>query len=126
MEHFNNLPGAPLPVGAYSQAVLAAGLVFCAGQIGIDPATGKLISGGVEIETRRVLANIDAVLNGSRTSKERIVMTSIFLVDIADAAKVNEIYAAFIGKNSAPARQTFAVKELPMQARVEISVIAAT
>jgi 2-iminobutanoate/2-iminopropanoate deaminase len=124
MEAINGAIGAPAPVGAYSQATKAAGLVFCAGQIALDPDTGVLVEGGVEVQAARVLQNLSAVLNAAGSSPAKILMTSIFLADIADAARVNALYAEFVNVAAAPARQTLAVKDLPLGARVEISVIA--
>lgn len=125
MKHINNAPGAPTPVGAYSQAVQVGELLFLAGQIAIDPATGAMIEGGVVEQTKQVLANIDAVLRHAGTSPAKIAMTSVFLTSISDAKQVNELYSSFVVPGAAPARQTFAVKDLPLGAVVEISVIAA-
>ena len=125
MEFLNNLKNVPAAVGAYSQAVKAGGLLFCSGQIGIDPATGVLVPGGVEEELGQVLRNIDSVLAGSGATKEQIAMTSIFLADIADGKVVNKLYGEYVHPTNPPARQTIAVKDLPLAARVEISVIVA-
>ena len=116
--------GAPRPVGPYSPAVVCGGLVFCAGQIGLDPETNKLVPGGVVAETKRVLANLDAVLLGAGTSKNKVAMTTIFLSDISYGAEVNEVYGDWVCPDAPPARQTVAVKSLPLGALVEISVIA--
>lgn len=124
MQVINNVSGAPAPVGAYSPAVKANGFVFCAGQIAIDPQTGQLISGGVREQAERVLDNLSAVLEASGSSFRKVVMTTIFLSDIADAKTVNEIYSSYVDSAAAPARQTLAVKGLPLNALVEISVIA--
>lgn len=128
IEHFVELPDAPKPVGIYSAAVKANGLLFCAGQIGLDPTTGKIVAGGVENEAKQVLKNLAAVLRGCGSSPQEILMTSIFLANITDGKVVNELYGQFLGLSqggAAPARQTLAVKDLPMGALVEISVIAA-
>ena len=124
MKHITNANGAPQAVGAYSQAVVNNGIVYTAGQIGLDPELGQLVEGGLEAQAKRVLDNLQAVLKDAGSSKEKILMTTIFLVESADFAVVNKIYADFIGDNPAPARQTVTVKELPLGARVEISVIA--
>ena len=124
MEIINNVAGAPRPVGAYSQAVKAAGLVFCAGQVGIKPETGELVSGGVESELLQILDNLGAVLGEAGSSWHHVVMTTIFLADISDAKVVNGLYGQVIDGANAPARQTVAVKDLPLGARVEISVVA--
>lgn len=125
MEFINDAPGAPKPVGAYSQAVEHGGFVFLAGQVGIDPSTGQLVAGGIEAETKQVLENLRAVLAASETSPAQILMTTIFLADINDAKTVNGFYAEFVNKDHPPARQTVSVKALPLGALVEISVIAA-
>ncbi len=124
MEFIKNVPGAPKPVGAYSPAVKANGFVFLAGQIALDTETGALISGGVDAQAKQVLKNIDAVLKASGSSPQQIVLATIFLANIADAKIVNEIYGGFVDPERAPARQTVAVKDLPLGALVEISVIA--
>ena len=124
MEFVREAAGAPKPVGAYSAAVKAGGFIFLAGQIGLDPETGTLVEGGLEAQTRRVLQNLDAVLRQCGSSPKRITMTTIFLTNIADAKVVNELYGQFVDPSAAPARQTVAVKELPLGAVVEISVIA--
>ena len=125
MEVVNGVSGAPAPVGAYSQAVKHGGLVFLAGQIALDPETGQMIEGGVREQCAQVLKNLDAVLQGAGSSSSKIVMTTIFLAEISDAAVVNELYGQFVNAEAAPARQTVAVKDLPLGAKVEISLIAA-
>ena len=125
MEFVKNVEGAPKPVGAYSPAVKANGFVFLAGQVGLDPSTGALVEGGLEAQTKQVLKNLAAVLNASGTSTQKIVMTTIFLANIQDAKAVNELYGQFVSADAAPARQTLAVKDLPLGALVEISLIAA-
>ncbi|MCL4157320.1 UNVERIFIED_CONTAM: hypothetical protein GTU68_021388 [Idotea baltica] len=125
IEHLNNAPGAPTPVGAYSQAVKVGDVVHLAGQIGIAPETGELVSGGIKAEALQVFENIRAVLMFAGSSPVEIVMCSIFLAEMSDAKEVNQLYSSFINPESAPARQTVAVKELPLGALIEISVIAA-
>ena len=124
IQYLREIPSAPKPVGAYSMAVRANGFVFCAGQIGIDPATGAMVTGGLEKELPQVLANLRAVLKGAGSSPEQIVATSVFLANISDSKRVNEVYSEFVSPEALPARQTFAVKDLPLGAQVEISVIA--
>ncbi|HTV72667.1 MAG TPA: RidA family protein [Candidatus Acidoferrales bacterium] len=116
-------PDAPAPIGPYSQAVRAGQLLFCSGQIPIDPATGKLVDGDIAAQTRRVLDNVGALLAAAGTSYDRVVKTTIYLVDMADFATVNPIYGERFGV-SPPARSTVAVAALPMGARIEIEVIA--
>lgn len=124
MEFLNELTGVPKPVGAYSQAVRVGDLVFCSGQIGIDPETSELESGGIEVQTKRVFSNIKAALEAVGSSIEKIAMATVFLTDKNHGGTVNELYGAFVNSEAAPARQTVVVKELPMGALIEISVIA--
>jgi 2-iminobutanoate/2-iminopropanoate deaminase len=114
---------APAPVGPYSQAIRVDGFVFCSGQVGLDPATGKIVEGGVAEQTRQVLDNLAAVLAAANLTFEAIVKTTIFLVDINDFATVNAIYGERMG-TPPPARSTIAVAALPLGARVEIEAIA--
>ena len=116
---------APAPVGPYNQAVKAAGLLFCSGQIALDPATGAMVgSGDVEAETRQVLANLQAVLAAAGCSPQQVVRTTVFLADLADFAKVNSLYAEVFGAGISPARACVEVAALPKAARVEIDCIA--
>jgi 2-iminobutanoate/2-iminopropanoate deaminase len=114
---------APAPVGPYSQAIRVDGFVFCSGQVGLDPKTGKIVEGGVAEQTRQVLDNLAEVLAAAELTLEAIVKTTIFLVDINDFAAVNAIYGERIGAPP-PARSTVAVAALPLGARVEIEAIA--
>ena len=116
-------PHAPAPVGPYSQAIRVDGFLFCSGQVGLDPATGNLVAGGVAEQTRQVLDNLAAVLAGAELGLDAIVKTTIFLVDIADFATVNAVYGERMG-TPPPARSTIAVAALPLGARVEIEAIA--
>ncbi|MCB0324796.1 MAG: Rid family detoxifying hydrolase [Bdellovibrionales bacterium] len=125
MKSFNGIANAPTPVGPYSQATEANGLLFLAGQVGLEPQTGALVPGGVREQTEQVLKNLDAVLRGAGSAPERILLTTIFLADMADFPTVNEVYGHFVSSDAPPARQTVAVKQLPLGALVEISVIAA-
>lgn len=116
---------APAPVGPYNQAVKAAGLLFCSGQIALDPATGAMVgSGDVEAETRQVLANLQAVLAAAGCSPRQVVRTTVFLADLADFAKVNALYAEVFGAEVSPARACVQVAALPKGGRVEIDCIA--
>ena len=114
---------APAPVGPYSQAIRIGGFIFCSGQVGLDPATGKIVEGGVASQTRQVLDNLAAVLASADRTLESIVKTTIFLVDINDFATVNAVYGERLG-TPPPARSTVAVAALPLGARVEIEAIA--
>jgi len=114
---------APAAVGPYSQAIISDDLVFCAGQIGLDPATGAIVDGGVEAQAERVLRNIGAVLDAAGCTFADVVKTTVFLADIDDFAAVNAVYATFMA-DPPPARSTFAVGALPKGARIEIEAIA--
>ncbi len=115
---------APKPVGPYSQAVKAGNMIFVSGQIATDPQTGEFKNASIEEETTQVMTNIKAVLQAAGADLKNIVKTDIFISDMADYAKVNEIYASFFTEKPLPARTTVAVKELPRKARIEISCIA--
>jgi 2-iminobutanoate/2-iminopropanoate deaminase len=115
--------GAPNAIGPYSQGITAAGFVFCSGQVGLDPATGELVSGGLEAEAERALKNLTAVLDAAGCTFGDVVKTTVFLADIADFPAVNAIYGRFM-PDPPPARSTFAVAALPKGARVEIEAIA--
>jgi reactive intermediate/imine deaminase len=116
---------APAPVGPYNQAVKAAGLLFCSGQIALDPATGEMVGAGdVEAETLQVLANLQAVLAAAGCSPQQVVRTTVFLADLADFALVNALYAEVFGAGTSPARACVQVAALPKGARVEIDAVA--
>ncbi len=114
---------APGAIGPYSQAIKAGGLVFCSGQIPIDPATGNFVSDNVAEQTEQVLKNLDAVLNAAGTSLAGVVKTTVFLADMNDFAEMNEVYGRFFSDNK-PARATVQAARLPRDARVEIDCIA--
>lgn len=116
---------APAPVGPYNQAVVAAGVVYCSGQIALDPLSGAMVGGGdVEAETRQVLANLQAVLQAAGCSPAQVVRTTVYLVDLADFARVNALYAEVFGAGVAPARACVQVAALPKGALVEIDAVA--
>ena len=114
---------APKAIGPYSVAIESGGFVFCAGQTGIDPATGDLVSADLEAQTRQVLTNLKSVLEAAGTSLDRVVKTTVFLRDMADFPKMNAIYAEYFTTNP-PARSTIAVAGLPKGGIVEIEAIA--
>ena len=114
---------APQAIGPYSQAVRLGSWVFLSGQIGLDPATGELVAGGVGPETVRVLENLRAVLAGAGASFDQVVRTTIYLTDLADFSRVNELYGA-VFHAPFPARATVGVAALPRGAHVEIDAIA--
>jgi 2-iminobutanoate/2-iminopropanoate deaminase len=125
MELINDAPGAPKAVGPYSQAVKLAsqGLLYCSGQIPIDPAAGKIVAEDVEGQTRQVFANIRAVLATQGLSLQHVVKSTVFLQSMADFPKINPIYEAEFSGHK-PARSTVAVAGLPLGALIEIEVIA--
>ncbi len=115
-----NAPGA---IGPYSQAVKAGNMIFCSGQIPIDPATGEFVSSDVAEQTRQVLKNLSAVLKAAGTDLNNVVKTTVFLADMNDFTAMNEVYAEFFSDNK-PARATVQAARLPRDARVEIDCIA--
>jgi 2-iminobutanoate/2-iminopropanoate deaminase len=114
---------APKAVGPYSQAVMVGNMFFASGQLGIDPATGKLVDGGAKEQARQALKNIRALLEAAGLSLNHIVQVQIFLADLADFAQVNEVYKASFAEPY-PARSTFQVAGLPLTAKVEIQTVA--
>lgn len=118
-----NTEKAPSAIGPYSQAVVSGGLVYCSGQIPIDPATSKLVEGGVEDQAHQVMKNLSEVLKEAGSSFEKAVKMTIYLKDLNDFAKVNEIYGSYLSKPY-PARVTVEVSKLPLDVLVEIDAIA--
>jgi 2-iminobutanoate/2-iminopropanoate deaminase len=121
--HAISTNGAPAAIGPYSQAIGAGRLVFCSGQVGLEPSTGELVEGGIEAQAERALQNLGAVLDAAGLTYNDIVKTTCFLADMADFAAFNAVYARFM-TDPPPARSTFAVAALPKGARVEIEAIA--
>ena len=118
--------GGSKPLGPYTPGIDVGNLVFLAGQIGIDPATGKLVGGGIKEQARQAMENLGRVLKEAGLGYENVVKTTIFLADIGDYPSVNEIYGGFFPQgNPPPARSTVAVAAIPAGARIEIEVIAA-
>lgn len=116
-------PHAPAAIGPYSQAIVAQGLVFCSGQIPLDPATGTLVEGDIAAQTEQVMKNLAAVLEAAGSSFSKVVRTTIYLVDMADFTAVNGAYAKWFN-DVPPARATVQVSALPRGARVEIDAVA--
>ena len=114
---------APAAIGPYSQAVIANGLVFAAGQLALDPRTGQLVPGDIRAQTKRVMENIKAVLQAAGTSLQKVLKTTVFLRDLNDFGVMNEIYGEYFQENP-PARSTVQVAKLPREAAVEIEAIA--
>jgi 2-iminobutanoate/2-iminopropanoate deaminase len=114
---------APKAIGPYSQAIKGEQYVFTAGQIPLDPATGKLVEGDIRVQAKRVLDNLTAVLDAAGSSMGRVVKTTCFLADMADFPAFNEVYAEYFAETK-PARSTVQVAQLPLNARVEVECIA--
>ncbi|NOZ05093.1 MAG: RidA family protein [Chloroflexi bacterium] len=114
---------APAAVGPYSQAVVAGPFVFASGQLGLDPVTGKFVEGGVESQTRQAMRNLQAVLEAGGTNFAHVVKTTLFLANMDDFSTVNRVYAEFFSDDP-PARATVEVSRLPLNALVEVEVIA--
>ena len=115
--------GAPGAIGPYSQAIVAAGLVHCSGQIGIDPASGELVSSDVALQAERVLQNLSAVLEAAGSGLDRVLKCNVYLTDMGDFATVNDVYARFF-TDPAPARACVEVSRLPKDVQVEIDCVA--
>jgi 2-iminobutanoate/2-iminopropanoate deaminase len=115
---------APAAIGPYSQAVIANGFLFTAGQIALDPATAQIVAGDVVAQTEQVFRNLEAILREARVGWTDVVKATVFLIDMADFPRVNEVYARVMGA-SRPARSTVQVAGLPRGVRVEIDLVAA-
>jgi len=114
---------APAAIGPYSQGIRSGGFLFCSGQIPLDPATGKMVEGGIKVQTERVLQNLEAVLTSGGASLRSVVKTTVYLVDLVDFPAMNGVYGTFFPENP-PARATVQVAKLPAGALVEIDAIA--
>ncbi|MFC6860896.1 RidA family protein [Zunongwangia atlantica] len=115
---------APAPIGPYNQAVKTGNMVFISGQIAINPATGELETGDLETETKLVMENLKAILAEAKCTFENVIKTSIFISDMNNFGKINEIYGTYFQAETAPARETVEVANLPKFVNVEISAIA--
>jgi len=113
----------PAPIGPYSQAVIANGFLFASGQVAFNPATGELVLTDIQAETRQVMENIKAILEEAKLSFANVVKTTIFLSDMQLFAQVNEVYGSYFTANF-PARETVAVKTLPRNVNIEVSITA--
>ena len=114
---------APGAIGPYSQAIKTGGMVYCSGQIPIDPVTGEFVSNDISEQTEQVLKNLTAVLEAANSSLANVVKTTVFLADMGDFAAMNEVYGRYFDQNK-PARATVQAARLPRDARVEIECIA--
>lgn len=123
MKTIINTSNAPAPIGPYSQAVMAGGLLFVSGQIAMDPVNGELILADIKTETRQVMENIKAILTEAGIDFSHVIKTSIFLKDMQNFTKVNEVYGAYFTADF-PARETVQVAALPKNVNVEITVTA--
>jgi len=124
MKKIINTSKAPAPIGPYNQAVLAGNTLYTSGQIAINPATGDLVNESIEIETKQVMENMKAVLTEAGMTFENVVKSSIFITDMNDFAKINSVYGSYFNVETAPARETVEVSNLPKFVNVEISMIA--
>ena len=115
--------GAPAAIGPYSQAIRAGGLVFVSGQIPLDPETGQVVAGGIAVQTERALDSLRAILAASGSGLDRVVKTTVFLVDLGTFTEVNEVYARFF-PHAPPARATVQVMALPRGVGIEIEAVA--
>ena len=116
-------PNSAAPIGPYSQAIKAGGFVFVAGEKGIDPATGKIVEGGIQAETRRTLENIKGILAAAGATMDEVVATSVYMVNLDDFGAMNDVYAEYFKKNP-PGRTTVGVTSLPAGASIEITATA--
>ena len=117
-------PNAPDPIGPYSQAVMIGNMLYTSGQVAIDPSNGELVLDSIGAETKQVMNNLKAVLTEAGMDFSHVVKSTIFITNMEDFSKINEIYGAFFDKDTAPARETVEVSNLPKYVHVEISVIA--
>ena len=115
---------APAPIGPYNQAILTGNTLYTSGQIGINPSTGELLNSSIEEETECVMNNLQAVLAAAEMTFDNVIKSTIFIADMNDFSKINEIYGRFFDAATAPARETVEVANLPKYVNVEISVIA--
>lgn len=124
MKTIINSTQAPAPIGPYNQAVLAGNLLYTSGQIALDPVNMELVLDSIEAETTQVMKNLQAVLAAADMSFEQVIKTTIFITDMADFARINNVYATYFNEKTAPARETVQVAGLPKNVHIEISMIA--
>ena len=124
MKKIINTENAPAPIGPYNQAILSNGTLYISGQIPINPKSGALVSGDIKLETKQSMENLKAILTEAEMTFEHVVKSSIFLSDTNQFTEVNEVYATYFNAETAPARETVEVANLPKFVNVEISMIA--
>lgn len=124
MKKIINTENAPAPIGPYNQAILSNGTLYISGQIPINPKSGELVSGDIKLETKQSMENLKAILTEAEMTFEHVVKSSIFLSDMNQFTDVNEVYATYFNAETAPARETVEVANLPKFVNVEISMIA--
>ncbi len=124
MKKIISTTNAPAPIGPYNQATLSGSTLYTSGQIAINPATGELFNGSIEEETTLVMKNLEAVLEAAGMTFEHVVKTSIFVADMKNFSKINGVYGSYFNDDTAPARETVEVANLPKYVNVEISAIA--
>ena len=124
MKKIINTKNAPAPIGPYNQAVLSGNTLYTSGQIALNPTTGKLVNDSIENETTQVLENMKAVLTEADMTFENVVKASIFVKNMNDFSKINAVYGSYFNTETAPARETVEVGNLPLFVNVEISMIA--
>jgi len=124
MKEIIKTKNAPAPIGPYSQAVLKGNMLYTSGQIAIDPETGSLVLGDIKTETKLVMENLKGILTEVGMTFENVLKTSIFISDMENFSKINEVYATYFNEATAPARETVEVANLPKYVNVEISLIA--
>lgn len=124
MKTIINTPNAPAPIGPYNQAVLTGNMLFTSGQIAINPATNELVLDNIKAETKQVMENLKAVLEAANMSFDNVIKSTIFISDMHNFSQINEVYGQYFDADSAPARETVEVANLPKFVNVEISVVA--
>ena len=124
MKTIINTPNAPAPIGPYNQAVLTGNTLYTSGQIAIHPKTGELVLDSISVEAELVMQNLKAVLEAAEMTFENVIKSSIFISDMANFSQINEVYAKYFDADTAPARETVEVANLPKYVNVEISIIA--
>lgn len=124
MKKIINTPNAPAPIGPYNQAVLSGNTLYISGQIPINPATGELVEGDIQKETKQSMENLKAILTEAGMTFEHVIKSSIFVKDMHQFGQINEVYGSYFDPETAPARETVEVANLPKFVNVEISMIA--